>query len=145
MLRLSTLGKIFSRQHFDIFFPESRMVFHAMETICMKCQILTGWLGEAKVSCILRHRGVQLILVYSWARPVILVAGIRVERECFISCVSSLSFLFMFLPCPSLFHLLYYLFNLASPFLWERHKMSHKGWCVVKCQLNQLCRQWKSD
>ena len=29
----------------------------------------------AKVSCILRHRGVQLILDYSWARPAILVAG----------------------------------------------------------------------
>ena len=34
-----------------------------------------GWLGGAKVSCILRHRGVQLILAYSWARPAILVAG----------------------------------------------------------------------
>ena len=28
----------------------------------------------AKVSCILRHWGVQLILAYSWARPVVLVA-----------------------------------------------------------------------
>ena len=27
------------------------------------------------VSCILRHRGVQLKLAYSWARPAILVAG----------------------------------------------------------------------
>ena len=34
-----------------------------------------GWLGVAKVSCFLRHRGVQLILAYSWARPTILVAG----------------------------------------------------------------------
>ena len=37
--------------------------------------ICMGWLGSAKVSCILRHRGVQLILAYSWARPAILVAG----------------------------------------------------------------------
>ena len=29
----------------------------------------------AKVSCILRHRGVTLILAYSCARPAILVAG----------------------------------------------------------------------
>ena len=29
----------------------------------------------AKVSCILRHRDVQLILAYSRARPAILVAG----------------------------------------------------------------------
>ena len=34
-----------------------------------------GWLGGAKVSCILCHRGVQLILANSWARPAILVAG----------------------------------------------------------------------
>ena len=34
-----------------------------------------GWSGGAKVLCILHHRGVQLILAYSWARPAILVAG----------------------------------------------------------------------
>ena len=34
-----------------------------------------GWSGGAKVSCILRYRGVQVILAYSWARPAILVAG----------------------------------------------------------------------
>ena len=33
------------------------------------------WSGVANVSSILHHRGVQLILAYSWARPVILVAG----------------------------------------------------------------------
>ena len=34
-----------------------------------------GWLGGAKVLCILRHRSVRLILAYSWAKPAILVAG----------------------------------------------------------------------
>ena len=34
-----------------------------------------GWSGGAKVLCILDHRGVQLILAYSWARPAILVVG----------------------------------------------------------------------
>ena len=29
----------------------------------------------AKVSHILRHQGIQLILAYSWARPAIFVAG----------------------------------------------------------------------
>ena len=33
-----------------------------------------GWVIKAKVSCILRHWGVQLRLAYSWARPAILVA-----------------------------------------------------------------------
>ena len=32
------------------------------------------WSGVAKVSCIIRHRGIQLILAYSWARLAILVA-----------------------------------------------------------------------
>ena len=41
-----------------------------------------GWLGGAKVSCILRHRGVQLILAYIWARPAILVAG-KGRGDCF--------------------------------------------------------------
>ena len=31
--------------------------------------------GGAKVSCILRHQGIQLILAYSWARHAILIAG----------------------------------------------------------------------
>ena len=39
------------------------------------CRIELGWSGGAKVSCILCHRGVQLILAYSWARPATLVAG----------------------------------------------------------------------
>ena len=54
-----------------------------------------GWSGGAKVSCILRHRGVQLILAYSWARPAILVAGKDRWGIFFISSVSSLSFLFL--------------------------------------------------
>ena len=41
----------------------------------MSRTILMGWSGGAKVSCILCHRGVQLILAYSWARSAILVAG----------------------------------------------------------------------
>ena len=37
--------------------------------------IRRGWLGEANVSCILRHQDVQLRLAYSWTRHAILVAG----------------------------------------------------------------------
>ena len=40
------------------------------------------WSGVAKVSCILRHWGVQLILAYSWARPAILVAGKGIGGMC---------------------------------------------------------------
>ena len=60
---------------------------------------LRGWSGVAMVSCFLRHRGVQLKLAYSWARPAILVAGKgRGGMFLFLQSVSSLSFLFLFLP-----------------------------------------------
>ena len=85
-------------------------------------QIL-GWLGGAKVSCILRYRGVQLILAYSWARPAILVAG-KGRGWMFLflhfhSCSSSFSI--------PLFHLFYYLFYLFSPFLWETTQNDPQG------------------
>ena len=67
----------------------------------------------AKVLCILRHRGVQLILAYSWARLVILVTG-KGEGNVFISSVSSLSFLFLFLHSPSLSSPLLSLLSLFS-------------------------------
>ena len=79
---------------------------------------IRGWLGGAKVLCILHHWGVQLILAYSWARPAILVVGkgrggmfLFLLFLHFHSCSS-------FFPVP-LFHLLYSLFYLFSPFLWE--------------------------
>ena len=54
------------------------------------------WLDKAKVSYILCHRGVQLILAYSWARPAILAAGKgRVERNVFISSFHSFSSIFL--------------------------------------------------
>ena len=78
--------------------------------------VIRGWLYVATVTCILCHRGVQLILDYSWARLAILVAG-KGRGECFYffcffhSCSS-------FFPVP-VFHLLYYLLYFFSPFLWE--------------------------
>ena len=87
---------------------------------------LRGWLGGAKVLCILDHRGVQLILAYSWARPAILVVGkgrggmfLFLLFLHFHSCSS-------FFPVP-LFHLLYSLFYLFSPFLWETTQNDPQG------------------
>ena len=84
------------------------------------------WLGDAKVSFILRHRGAQLILAYSWARPAILVAG-KGRGGCFyFFCfftfipvpLSSLSLSFISSTISSIFFL---------PFSGRRHKMTHKG------------------
>ena len=85
-----------------------------------------GWSDVAKVLCILRHRGVQLILAYSWARPAILVAGkgrggmfLFLLFLRFHSCSS-------FFPVP-LSHLLNYLFYLFSPVLWEMTQNDPQG------------------
>ena len=58
------------------------------------------------MSCILRHPGIQLILAYSWARPVTLVAG-KGRGGMFLFLLFTL-----FLPCPSLSSPLLSLFSL---------------------------------
>ena len=85
-----------------------------------------GWSGGAKVLCILHHWGVKLILACSWARPAILVVGkgrggmfLFLLFLHFHSCSS-------FFPVP-LFHLLYSLFYLFSPFLWETTQNDPQG------------------
>ena len=85
-----------------------------------------GWSGVAMVSCILRHRGVQLKLAYSWARPAILVAGKgRGGMFLFLLFLHFHSCSYFF---PNrLFHLLYYLFYLFSPFLWETTQNDPQG------------------
>ena len=94
--------------------------------ICPRHAHIWGWSGGAKVLCILHHWGVQLILAYSWARPAILVVGkgrggmfLFLLFLHFLSCSS-------FFPVP-LFHLLYSLFYLFSPFLWETTQNDPQG------------------
>ena len=89
-------------------------------------QLIRGWSGGAKVSCILRQRGVQLIFAYSWTRPAILVAGkggggmfLFLLFLHFHSCSS-------FFPVP-LFHLFNCLSYLFSPFLWETTQNDPQG------------------
>ena len=66
---------------------------------------------------VLRHWGVQLRLAYSWARTAI-------SANVFISSVSSLSFIFLFLSCPSLLSLLLSLLSLFSHSLVDGTKCS---------------------
>ena len=93
---------------------------------CFRSWMRLGWSGGANVLCILYHWGVQLILAYSWARPAILVVGkgrggmfLFLLFLHFHSCSS-------FFPVP-LFHLLYSLFYLFSPFLWEMTQNDPQG------------------
>ena len=99
-----------------------------------------GWSGGAKVLCILHHWGVQLILAYSWARSAILVVG-KDRGECFyFFCfftfipvlLSSLSLSFISSTLSSTLSSISFL-----PFSGRRHKMTLKGWRVVKPQHNQ--------
>ena len=77
------------------------------------------------MACILRHGGVQLILAYSGARPAILVAGKgRGGIFFFFSSVSLLSFLLLFLPCPSIISSISFL-----PFSGRQHKMTQGLTC----------------
>ena len=88
-----------------------------------KCR---GWSGGAKVSCILCHRGVQLILAYSWARPAILVAGKGREVMFLFLLVLHFHSCSSFFPVP-LSHLFCYLFCLFSPFLLETTQNDPQG------------------
>ena len=86
-----------------------------------------GWVRQRlKVSCVLRHWGVQLILVYNWARPSILVSG-KGREEMFLF----LLFLHFHSCSPffriPFFHLFFYLFYLFSPFLWETTQNDSHG------------------
>ena len=77
-----------------------------------------GWLGEAKVSCSFCHWGVQMILAYIWARPAVFAAGSgRGGMLLFLLFSHFLSFPSFF--SVPLFQLLYLVFYLFSPFLWE--------------------------
>ena len=82
----------------------------------------------AKVSCILRHKGVQLILTYSWARPAILIAG-KGRGEC-LYCFC----FFTFIPVPLSSLSLSFTFSTITsisflPFSGRRHRMTQKGCC----------------
>ena len=73
------------------------------------------------------------IMAYSWARLAILVAGKR-RRGCFYFIC-----FFAFIPVPLSFLSFSFISSSISflPFSGRRHKMTHKGWGVVKPQHNQ--------
>ena len=101
---------------------------HPLLIFCQSDYLIqvVGWLGGAKVSCILCHWGIQLILACSWARPAILVAG-KGSWGMFL-----FQLFLHFHSCSSffpvlLFHLFFYLFYLFSPFLWKTSQNDPQG------------------
>ena len=114
-------------------------------SICKDTQEWHGVWSDGGVSCILRHRGIQLILAYSWAKPAILVAGNGRGGwggwNVFMYSLSSLLFLFLFLPSSS------FISSTISflPFSGRWDKMTNKGWRVVKPQHNQKSRNDQSQ
>ena len=82
---------------------------------------LKSWGGWVRQRCI-------YILAYSWARPATLAAGGSRRGNVFTSSVSSFSYIFL-LPCPSHSSPL---LSLLLPFSGRQHKMTDKGWHVLK-------------
>ena len=123
---------------FPIFNPFMLSRFFYFNSLEKFISCIRGWSGVAKVSCTLCHRGVQLILAYSWARPAILVAGKGIGGMFLFLLLIHFHSCSSFFPV-SLFHLLYNLFSFL-PFSGRWHKMTHKGWRVVKPQHNQCIR-----
>ena len=98
---------------------------------------LRGWLGCAKVLCLLCHRGVQLILAYILTRPAIRVAG-KGRGGMFLFL---LFFTFIPVRLSSLF-LSFISSTISSisflPSYGRWYKMTHKGCCVIKHQHNTI-------
>ena len=104
--------------------------FNAINTLCLFFTVqlcCTGSSFGIVYRCILLiHWGVQLILAYSWARPALLVVGKGRGEMCFFLLFLHLHSCSSFFPVP-LFHLLYSLFYLFSPFLWETTQNDPQG------------------
>ena len=131
----SNLGKIATYdilKYIYIFFTFPKISWNFMPNVSW------GVVGMGKVSCILRHRGVQMLLAYSWARPTILEAGKCRDRMFFILFFFCF-FTFITVPLSSL-SLSFISSTISSisflPFSGRRHKMTHKGWHVVTTQTN---------
>ena len=90
-------------------------------------------MGSRRKLCILHHWGIQLMLPYNWARPAVLAAGKGRGGK------------FLFLLFFTFIHFLFSLLSLSiissstslCPFSGRWHKMTHKGWHVIKPQHNQ--------
>ena len=97
-----------------------QVLFHAIQNSSHALE--WGWSGVAKVSYILRHWGVQLILAYSGARPAILVAG-KGRGRMFL-----FPLFFHFIPVPLSSLSFSFISSSISflPFSVRRHKMTHK-------------------
>ena len=98
----------------------------------------TGGDGRVVQRCCVAYvtRGVQLILAYSWARPAILVAG-KGRGGIFY-----FFYFFTFIPVPLSSLSIFFISSTISsvsflPFSGRQHKMTHKGWRVVKPQHNK--------
>ena len=89
---------------------------------------------RCRVSCVTRASNWYWLTV---GQGLLSLQQVWVEGECLISSVSSLSFIFL-----SPLSLSFISSTISSisllPFSGRRHKMTHKGWRVVKTQHNQI-------
>ena len=99
---ISTGSKIHSSRKVTFFYQKVLILFLFHQKKKKKKKKKNwGWLGEAKVSCILCHWCIQLILASSWARPAILALD-KGRGGMFLFFLFLHFHSFFFLPCPSL-------------------------------------------
>ena len=107
-----------------------------------------GWFGLAKISCILHHTRASNWYWLIVGQGLLSLQQVWLDRECLISSVSSLLFIFLFplylsfiSSTISLLYLSFISSTISSisllPFSGRQHKMTHKGWRVIKPQHNQ--------
>ena len=83
-----------------------------------------GWLGETKVPCILiALQGIRLILAYSWARPVVLAAGMGKGGMFYFFCF----FTVIHFPHSPLSLSFISSTTSSTPFLWETTQNDPQG------------------
>ena len=117
--RCQLVNSTFQPGEARIFGPDVSCLLNSSNSWLQYCQgnlnlcLGRGWLGGAKVSCILHHWGILLM-----ARPAILIAGKGRGGMFLFLLFLRLHSCSSFFPVP-LFHLLYYLFYLISPFLFS--------------------------
>ena len=125
--------------NFAVFIPAFQFICNFWQTFHTVCRVVY----------LTSHWGVQQILVYSWARPPILAAG-KFRGGMFLFLLFFFVFFFTFIPVPLSSMSFSFLSSTVSsisflPFSGRWHKMTHKGWRVVKPTQSIYCMnlsQW---
>ena len=87
------------------------------------------WVRQrCRVSCV---TGASIWYWFTVGQGLLFLQQVRIDGECFYFFCSFTFIHFSFSPVP-----FFHSSTISLPFSGRRYKMAHKGWCVVKLQLN---------